>query len=78
MSILRKYARPKLDRGTTEKRTLSVRIPADLYEEWQAECERNGYTMSEGIRLLLEHDLRDGDIPSFTPPTKERLEGSQE
>jgi hypothetical protein len=43
---------------TKEKKTLSVRIPADLYDDWKAECENNGFTMSEGIRLLLEKDLK--------------------
>lgn len=56
MSILRKYARPKT--SDPKKRTLSVRIPESLYDEFKAECERNGYSMAEGIRLLLELDLR--------------------
>jgi len=58
MSILRKYARPQPKYNETEKCTLSARIPKTLYEEFKEECLRNGYSMSEGIRLLLELDLR--------------------
>src|SRR5690554_2188607 len=58
MSILERFAKPYTERQSDEKRTLSVRIPADLYEQFQETCRKNGLTMSEGIRILLELDLR--------------------
>lgn len=72
MSILRKYARPKS--SDPKKCTLSVRIPENLYKDFKAECERNGYSMAEGIRLLLELDLRGDPDPVSTnqdPPKKD-------
>lgn len=58
MSILDRFAKPYSDHQNNKKRTLSVRIPADLYEQFQETCRKNGLTMSEGIRILLELDLR--------------------
>ncbi len=69
MTVLRKYAKPKKE-YTTEKRTLSVRIPADLYDRWQAACEDNGFSMSEGIRLLLELDLKANEETAATYDTR--------
>lgn len=57
MSILDRFAKPYSNQSN-KKRTLSVRIPADLYEQFQETCRKNGLTMSEGIRILLELDLR--------------------
>lgn len=66
MSVLSRYARPTTTSKESEKRSLSVRIPADLYERWQEECERNGLTMSEGTRLVLELALKNELEPPRT------------
>ena len=64
MSILDRFARPQLNYQDLEKRTLSVRVPAKLYEQFQRTCKKNGLTMSEGIRILLELDLGESNQPT--------------
>lgn len=76
MSVLDKYRRfsPSY---SGERRTLSVRIPKELYEQWAETCRRNGYSMSEGLRVLLEHDLHGEEremIPRVCPVCKKLLQ----
>ena len=38
---------------------INIRIDLDLNEKFQKHCQKNGYSISKRIRILLEEDIND-------------------
>jgi len=41
------------------KKMLNVRIDISLIKNFREHCEKNGYSLSKRIRILLENDIND-------------------
>lgn len=65
--MLENYAK---DKTVSEKLDgfIGGRVPKTLEENFKAHCKKNGLSVAEALRILLEHELRGEPVPSVPGP----------
>lgn len=61
MGILRKQIAAPDEK---KEKTMNVRVSDELFREFEAHCQKHGYTMSEAVRQLMKFELSGGQRES--------------